>query len=60
MKTIGEYVTTGRIYVHWVYVLAGALLVLLGIEIASYALLQKILFTYKANRDYSAGDERRT
>jgi len=47
VKTIKEYVLTGHIQVSWVYVLAGAFLVLLGMEIFTYSFLHKLIISYK-------------
>ena len=42
-KTILEYVTMGKIYVHWSYVLTGAVLVLSGIQLYVFNVLIKII-----------------
>ena len=51
METLREYVSTNRIYVHWVYVLTGALLVLVGIQIIGYGFLQKLITMYGVNNN---------
>ena len=42
-RTIYEYVTTGEIYVHWVYVLTGATFFLVGLQISMGCVLIGIL-----------------
>jgi glycosyltransferase involved in cell wall biosynthesis len=44
-----QYVTTGKIYIHWVYVLTGAFLILLGMQIVAFGFLQKIFRMYHDN-----------
>jgi glycosyltransferase involved in cell wall biosynthesis len=51
-KTIYQYVTTGHIYVHWIYVLTGALLVLTGIELGAFSILRKIILLLKEKWDF--------
>lgn len=50
IKTIKEYILTGKIHTHWVYILTGALLILLGIEIFSYGVLEKMLAMYRLRK----------
>jgi len=49
-EAVREYITTGKIYVHWVYILAGAFLVLIGVELVGYGFLQKLLAMYNVNK----------
>jgi glycosyltransferase involved in cell wall biosynthesis len=42
-RTIYEYVTMGRIYVHWVYILTGATFFLVGLQISMGSILIGIL-----------------
>lgn len=42
-KTIFQYLTTGGIYVHWSYLLTGAVLVLSGIQLYVFNVLIKII-----------------
>lgn len=51
-KVIYQYLTTGHIYIHWVYILTGALLVLTGVQLFTFGILQKILVMYKIHQDY--------
>ena len=51
-KVIYQYLTTGHIYIHWVYILIGALLVLTGVQLFTFGILQKILVMYKIYKDY--------
>ncbi len=50
-KTIGEYFSTGLIYVHWVYVVTGAFLVLIGLQACALGILRRILFLLRENRE---------
>ncbi len=52
IKTIHQYITLGHIYVHWVYVLTGAVLILSGMVVFTFGFLHKILDMYKERRDY--------
>jgi len=52
-KTIYQYVTTRHIQEHWVYVLTGALFVLLGMEIITFSFLHKIVYMYKERMEYN-------
>ena len=56
IKTIIEYITMGRIYTHWIYVLTGALFVLLGVGIFGYGFLQKLLTMYKTDKCYNKNE----
>ncbi len=51
-KTIYQYVTSGHIYLHWIYVLTGALLVLAGIELAALSVLRRIVLLLKEKLDF--------
>jgi len=42
-QTIYEYVTTGKIYVHWIYILTGATFFLVGLQICMGSILIGIL-----------------
>lgn len=52
LKTIYQYVTSGHIYVHWVYILTGALLVLAGIQLLALSILGKIIRLLKEKLDF--------
>ena len=52
LKTIHQYITTGHIYAHWIYVLTGALFVLAGIELSALSLLRKIILLLKEKWDF--------
>jgi glycosyltransferase involved in cell wall biosynthesis len=49
-RAIVEYVTTGRIDVHWVYILTGATLFLVGLQLVMGSILVGILQEVKASR----------
>ena len=49
-QAIVEYVTTGRIYVHWAYVLTGAMLFLVGLQLVMGSVLIGILQDVKASQ----------
>jgi len=51
-KVIYQYVTTGHIYEHWIYVFTGALLVLTGMQIFTFSFLHKIVNMYKENQSF--------
>ena len=51
-KVIYQYVTTGHIYEHWVYVLTGALFVLIGMQVFTFSFLHKILSIYKETQSF--------
>jgi glycosyltransferase involved in cell wall biosynthesis len=59
LKTIYQYVTSGHIYVHWIYVLTGALLVLAGIELLGFSILKRILLFLTEKRDFERGYKER-
>lgn len=42
-KTIYQYLTTGGIYIHWSYVLTGAILILSGVQLYLFDVLIKII-----------------
>lgn len=52
IKTIREYIFTGKVHIHWVYVLAGGFLVLFGMGIFTYGFLHKIITLYKQKRNF--------
>jgi len=52
VRTIYQYVTSGHIYLHWIYVLTGALLVLAGIELAALSVLRRIVLLLKEKLDF--------
>jgi len=56
IETIRVYFATGKIFVHWVYLLVGGFLVLLGAQIFTYGILSKILSLYKQKSNYSKED----
>jgi glycosyltransferase involved in cell wall biosynthesis len=47
-----QYVKTGQVTAHWVYVLTGGLLVTLGIEFVAFAVLSRALEALRARRMY--------
>lgn len=49
-RAIFEYLTTGRIYTHWVYVFTGATLFLIGLQLVMGSVLVAILREVKAAR----------
>lgn len=49
-----EYVSTGHVSAHWIYVLTGGLLVTLGIELVAFAILARALDRLRARRLYTA------
>lgn len=49
-RTIYEYVTTAKIYVHWSYILTGATLFLVGLQLAMSSVLIGILEELKERR----------
>ena len=51
-KTIAEYFLHGTIDVHWSYVITGAFLILMGVEIIANAFMQKLLMMYKVVLDF--------
>ena len=52
-KIIWEYITTGLIYVPWVYVVTGAFFVLIGLQSLSLGILRRILALLKESRERS-------
>jgi sulfite exporter TauE/SafE len=42
-KTIWQYLSMGKIYVHWVYIVTGAFLFLIGLQALALGLLKRIL-----------------
>jgi hypothetical protein len=53
-RTIYEYLSMGRIYVHWVYILTGATLFLVGLQMSMGSILIRILDEVK-DRDRLGG-----
>ena len=51
-KTIFQYITIGGIYVHWFYVLIGAVFVLSGIQLYVFSVLIKIIDELKKRYTY--------
>jgi glycosyltransferase involved in cell wall biosynthesis len=51
-RAIAEYWTTRTVNVHWVYVLTGGFLVLVGSEIMALAFLRKIFSIYRETLDF--------
>ena len=49
-RTITEYVMLGHIYVHWVYILAGAVLFLAGVQLLMGSVLIGILEELRSRR----------
>jgi len=56
-KTILEYVTTGLIYVPWVYVVTGAFLVLIGCQTLALGVLRRILGLLRESKEGRDGQE---
>jgi len=54
-RTIFEFLATGIIDVPWVYVVAGAFFILLGLQVAMLGALQRILVLLRRVRDDRAG-----
>lgn len=50
VKPMMEYASTGSIQSHWIYVLVGAIFVLLGIEILGCGFLQKLIVMYRIEK----------
>lgn len=49
-RSLVEYATTGTVSAHWVYVLAGGLLVTLGIQFVAFGVMARILSVLVARR----------
>lgn len=58
-RTIIEYVTTGSIYVHWVYILTGAVLFLVGVQLVMGSILIGIIEELKGRGSGFAAHENR-
>lgn len=56
-KTILEYVTTGLIYVPWVYVVTGAFFVLIGCQALALGVLRRILGLLRESKEGRDGQE---
>jgi len=54
-RSLVEYVTTGQITAHWIYVLTGGLLVTVGVEFLSFGLLARVMSILTGRRAYRAG-----
>ena len=46
-KTIWQYLATGEIHTHWVYIVTGAFLFLVGLQALALGVLERILLTLK-------------
>jgi glycosyltransferase involved in cell wall biosynthesis len=58
-RTIKDYLSTGLIYVHWVYVVTGAFLVMLGLQVALLGVLRRILsLLYKVRSERAEHNQR--
>jgi hypothetical protein len=53
-RSLVQYVSTGQVTAHWIYVLTGGLLVTLGIEFIAFAVLSRALDTLRARRLYAS------
>ena len=53
---IYSYLTTGKVHIHWIFILMGALLVLTGMEIVIFSLLHKILNMFKEHTSLLKSD----
>ncbi len=51
-QTVYQYLTTGKIFLHWVYILTGAFLLMVGMEIFTFGFLQKILNMHKERQAF--------
>ena len=50
-----EYVTTGKVYLHWSRLLAGAFSLLCAFQTSVFALLLKVLSVWRTQRDLLEG-----
>ena len=48
-KTIWQYISMGIINIHWVYIVTGAFLFLVGLQALALGVLERILLTLKMN-----------
>jgi hypothetical protein len=46
-KTTWQYLATGEIHTHWVYIVTGAFLFLVGLQALALGVLERILLTLK-------------
>jgi glycosyltransferase involved in cell wall biosynthesis len=53
-RSLVEYATTGQVTAHWIYVLTGGLLVMLGIEFLCFGVLARVLNILAARKRYAA------
>ena len=51
-QAVYQYLTTGKIFLHWVYILTGAFLLMIGMEIFTFGFLQKILNMHKERQTF--------
>lgn len=51
-QTVYQYFTTGKIFLHWIYVLTGGFLLMIGMEIFTFGFLQKILNMHKERQTF--------
>jgi len=49
-KTIWQYFSMGKIYVHWVYIVMGAFLFLIGLQALALGVLERILRTLRETK----------
>lgn len=52
-RSVLQYLSTGTVTAHWIYVLAGGFLVTLGIELLAFAVLGRALAALRQRRMYS-------
>ena len=53
-RSLYEYLTKGTVTAHWIYVLTGGLLVMLGIQLAAFGVLSRALDTLRVRRTWAA------
>ncbi|MGQ0641181.1 MAG: glycosyltransferase family 2 protein [Gemmatimonadaceae bacterium] len=56
---IHSYLTTGRVYAHWIYILVGGLLVLLGVQSISFGVLARTLGILTFRRRFASQERLR-
>jgi glycosyltransferase involved in cell wall biosynthesis len=54
-KTIWEYFSTGRIDIHWVYVITGALLIMVGLQAIALGIVRRILALLRRAEEENSG-----
>jgi glycosyltransferase involved in cell wall biosynthesis len=57
LNSVLEYFRTGQVTQHWIYVLTGALLVILGVQFAAFGILARILRAVQRRREFAAQAE---